>query len=86
MQSVCSVEGTEKIQRMQDLVVAWTEDDGTRCVLSGDENRLALRVIRANGQVAHVEPVADVMHALQVRAAQLRKNADAVVGQRLYDH
>jgi hypothetical protein len=74
------------MQRMQDLVVAWTEDDGTRCVLSGDDNRLALRVIRANGQVIHVEPVADVMQALQVRATQLRAHAEAAVGERVYDH
>lgn len=38
---------------MHDLIVVWTEDDGTRCVLSGDEDRLLFSVIEANGQVTH---------------------------------
>jgi len=63
---------------MQDLVVAWVERDGTRCVLSGDNVSLALRVILADGRVAHSEPVVDVLKALQVRAAQLRRQPDAI--------
>jgi len=63
---------------MQDLVVAWVERDGTRCVLSGDNVSLALRVILADGRVAHSEPVVDVLKALHVRAAQLRTQSDAM--------
>jgi hypothetical protein len=66
------------MQTMQDLVIAWIESDGTRCVLSGDDVSLALRVILADGRVAHCESVVDVLKALHVRAVELRTPPDAI--------
>jgi hypothetical protein len=61
------VVGERTADGVQEVVVVWQHEDGTRCALFDTGDRFELRIVREHA-IVRQQPVTQVLHALYVLA------------------